>query len=280
MADSILITAAELAGALASGKPLAVLDVRWNIAGPPGIDAYTESHVPTAAFVDLDRDLCAAPGDGGRHPLPDPADFELAMRRAGVARGMAVVVYDAANSSAGAARAWWALRYFGHAAVRVLDGGYAAWTAGAYRTDSGLVTPAPGDFVARPGHMPVLTADAAVTLVERGGILIDARVAERFRGETEPIDPVAGHIPGAKNLPAADLVRTSGQFLAQSDLRARFATIGASDELVVGAYCGSGITAAHTVLAAAVAGFDVSLYPGSWSEWIRDSTRPVATGAA
>jgi thiosulfate/3-mercaptopyruvate sulfurtransferase len=275
----VLITASDLAGLLAAGSPLTLLDVRWRLGGPPGRELYDAGHLPGAAFVDLDRDLAAPPGAGGRHPVPAAADFELAMRRAGVRDGRPVVVYDDADSTA-AARAWWLLRYFGHQSVRVLDGGLAAWTAGGYPVEAaGQERPAiaPGRFTARPGQLGLLDAGGAAS-VARAGLLLDARAGERYRGETEHVDPVAGHIPGAVSAPTAENVNPDGTFRPAADLAARFAALGAAGDRPVAAYCGSGVTAAHEVLALTLAGLPAALYVGSWSNWITDPARPVATG--
>lgn len=196
-----LISVDELAARLGPEGPV-LLDVRWELGGPPGLDLYLSGHIPGAVFVDLDRALAGPPGPGGRHPLPAAEEFAAAMRDAGVSGSRGVVVYDAGNSIA-AARAWWLLRYFGHGDVAVLDGGFAAWVAAGLAVATDAVSapvpapvPAPGgDFRARPGGMPLLDADDAAILA-RSGVLIDARTGERFRGEQEPIDPVAGHIPG------------------------------------------------------------------------------------
>ena len=256
-----------------------LLDVRWELGGPPGWPRYLAGHIPGAVFVELESALAGAPGDGGRHPLPAVDEFGAAMRTAGVSAERPVVVYDAGNSIA-AARAWWLLRYFGHPRVLVLDGGFSAWEAAGRAIERDAVAVEPGDFVPRPGGMPVLDATGAGRLAQIG-VLIDARAPERFRGEAEPIDPVAGHIPGAVNLPGPSLLDASGRFLDVGGLRERFAAAGVRSEGdAVGAYCGSGITAAHTVLALEAAGLAGALYPGSWSEWIRDPSRPVATGAA
>jgi thiosulfate/3-mercaptopyruvate sulfurtransferase len=258
-----------------------VLDVRWELLGPPGRSQYLEGHIPGAAFVDLDTALAGPPGAGGRHPLPAPDQFASAMRAAGVSGDRRVVVYDAGNSVA-AARAWWLLRYFGHSDVVVLDGGIAAWVAAGLPLESGVAEPGAGaragDFAARPGGMPLLDADGAAR-VARAGVLLDARAPERFRGEREPVDPVAGHIPGAACAPSGSLVDGSGRFLQCEALRGTFERLGVRDGVEVGAYCGSGINAAHEVLALELAGFRGALYVGSWSEWIRDPARPVATGA-
>jgi thiosulfate/3-mercaptopyruvate sulfurtransferase len=261
-----------LVGALGS---CSLLDVRWDLGGPRR-DDYLAAHIPGAAFVDLDADLASPPGAGGRHPLPGAELFGAAMRRAGVSNGRPVVVYDEATSMA-AARAWWLLRYFGHTDVSVLDGGLAAWIAAGRPVASGQDEVGPGDFTARPGAMPLIDADGAAGLARRG-VLLDARAPERFRGEQEPIDPVGGHIPGARNRPTAQNVDASGRFLEPSDLRAQFAQAGAGEGIELGAYCGSGVAAAHELLALELAGFPAALYVGSWSDWISDPARPVATG--
>jgi thiosulfate/3-mercaptopyruvate sulfurtransferase len=176
-----------------------------------------------------------------------------------------------------AARAWWTLRYFGHPDVHVLDGGLAAWRAAGQTLTTAETPSAEGDFEAIPGFMPVLDAVAAARLAT-DGVLIDARASERFRGEVEPVDAVAGHIPGARNVPAAGNNDADGRFLSEEELRRRFATVGAIPGTSVGAYCGSGVVAAQEVLALSVAGIDAALYVGSWSDWITDPERPVAKG--
>ncbi|MGH3209981.1 MAG: sulfurtransferase [Trebonia sp.] len=278
LAGLLASTAADLADRPAAERRLTLLDVRWRLGGPPGRQLYDAGHLPGAAFVDLDRDLASPAGAGGRHPMPATADFEQAMRLAGVSEGRPVVVYDDADSTA-AARAWWLLRYFGHQSVRVLDGGLRAWTAAGHPVEpSGPVgRGAIGDFTARPGHLDFLDADAAATLA-RAGLLLDARAAERYRGEAEPVDPVAGHIPGAVSAPTAENVNPDGTFRPAADLAARFLALGATADRPVAAYCGSGVTAAHEVLALTVAGIPAALYVGSWSDWITDPARPVSTG--
>jgi len=274
-AGAALISAGELAGL---PEPPALLDVRWRLGGPPGIELYLAGHIPGAVFTDLDRDLAAPAGRGGRHPVPAVAHFEAAMRRAGVRDGRLVVVYDDADSTA-AARAWWLLRYFGHRPVRVLDGGYRAWVAAGQPVEAGAppLRPEPGDFTASPGHLELLDAAGAAALA-RTGLLLDARAGERYRGETEHVDPVAGHIPGALSAPTAENVNGDGTFRSPADLARRFAALGAGAGTAIGTYCGSGITAAHEVLALTLAGIPAALYVGSWSEWITDPVRPVATG--
>ncbi|MET9273346.1 rhodanese-like domain-containing protein [Kribbella sp. NPDC003557] len=379
-----------------------LVDVTWNLAGPPGKEAYDAGHLPGAHFVDLDTELAAPPGPG-RHPLPTATTVTATFARLGITTpDTPVVVYDAANSTA-AARAWWTFRYFGLTNVRVLNGGKAAWqstggnlttepppeptqasatgattdspagagtgspagattgsaagagtgsaagatpgsaagagsgsaagagtgspagvtagsaagagtgspagvtagsaagataespagsgaagttdfladstgapapnTAGGDRTTSDV----PGGLIATPGHIPVLDADGAAAVAAKG-VLLDARAPERFAGEVEPMDPVAGHIPGAVNAPTTANVDETGHFLPADDLRARFAALGVTAEAEVGVYCGSGVTAAHEALALEAAGIPATVYIGSWSEWITDPTRPVATG--
>ena len=274
-----LVGAAELEALLRDAPPPAVLDVRWALGGPPGIDGYRAGHIPGAVFVDLDTALAGPPGDGrGRHPLPDEAAFGAAMRAAGVDGARPVVVYDAGGGLS-AARAWWLLRHAGHPDVRLLDGGLAAWEAAGLGVVPGDGdTPPRGEFRARFGAMPVLDAEAAAELA-RSGVLLDARAAQRYRGETEPVDPVAGHIPGAVSAPTTANLDTAGRFLPGDVIADRLARLGAGPGLAVGAYCGSGVTAAHEVLALELAGIRAALYAGSWSEWVADPSRPVATGA-
>jgi thiosulfate/3-mercaptopyruvate sulfurtransferase len=202
------------------------------------------------------------------------------MRTLGVCDDRPVVVYDDADSTA-AARAWWLLRYFGHPSVRVLDGGFRAWERASltYEVGPPEEPPVRGTFTAKPGQLPLLDADSAVA-VARDGVLLDARAAERYRGEAEPVDPVAGHIPGAVSAPTVLNVNPDGTFRAAGELAERFARLGVTDGDAVGAYCGSGVTAAHEVLALALAGIPAALYAGSWSDWITDPARPVATGDA
>jgi thiosulfate/3-mercaptopyruvate sulfurtransferase len=273
----LLVSPAALAQELVGELGPVLLDVRWRLGGPPGLDTYREGHLPEAVFIDLDRDLAAPPGPGGRHPLPDPAAFQEAMRAAGVSQDRPVVVYDDRDATA-AARAWWLLRYHGHENVRVLDGGYQAWLAAGLPVSKADPAGPTGDFTARPGHMPVLDAAGAQSTA-RTGLLLDARTGERYRGEQEPVDPVAGHIPGAVSAPTAGNVNPDGTFRSPAELAARFAALGAGSQAgPVGAYCGSGVTAAHEILALAVVGLPAALYVGSWSNWITDPARPVATG--
>jgi len=253
-----------------------LIDVSWNLAGPPGREAYDAGHLPGAYFVDLDTELAGPPGPGGRHPLPAATTVTAALRRAGVGPSTPVVVYDAANSTA-AARAWWVFRYYGVRDVRVLDGGLAAWQAAGGEVTTEV--PADGDssFIATAGHIPMLDADGAAE-VAAAGVLLDARAPERFAGEVEPMDPVAGHIPRAVNAPTTANVDATGHFLPADELRERFEKLGANGSTQVGVYCGSGVTAAHEALALEITGVSATVYVGSWSEWITDPSRPVATG--
>ena len=270
-----LIAVPELAGALASAEPPTVLDVRWRLGGPPARADHEAAHIPGAAFIDLDAELCGKPGPGGRHPLPDPDALQEVLRAAGVRGDRAVVAYDGGESQA-AARLWWTLRWAGHPRVQVLDGGFAAWRAGKRPVEPGTATPPRGDFTVRPGNMPVLDA-AGAAKVAGTGVLLDVRVPVRYRGEDEPVDPVAGHIPGAVNLPAQELLGLDGHLLPRPELRERFAAAGLVPDRPVAAYCGSGVVAANTILALTEAGIpDPALYVGSWSEWITDPARPVA----
>ncbi|MGZ4476729.1 MAG: sulfurtransferase [Nocardioides sp.] len=270
-----LISPAELATLLAqpaAARPT-VLDVRYQLGGPSGPAEHAAGHVPGAAYVDLDADLAAPPGVGGRHPLPEAGAFEAAMRRAGVSGSRPVVVYDDWAARA-AGRAWWLLRFHGHAYVRVLDGGWSAWVASGGAVSTDPVVAQPGDFTARPGHLPVVEADA----VPGVPVLVDARAPERYRGETEPVDPVAGHIPGAVNVPTGSNLDADGRFRSPAELREVYAAAGVTGEEDVAVYCGSGVTAVHDIIALEVAGIPAALYPGSWSGWVSDPSRPVATG--
>ena len=268
--SSPLIDVDELADLVAGGR-CTVLDVRYQMGGPSGLVEYDAGHVPGAAYVDLDTALAASPGPRGRHPLPEVAVFEKAMREAGVGDDTPVVVYDDWSGRA-AARCWWLLRWAGHRDVRVIDGGWSAWRDSGRPSSTQTEVPPLGDFTARPGQLPVLDAEGVLAFA---GALVDARNPERFRGEVEPVDPVAGHIPGAVNVPTGANLADDGRFRPVEELRSVYAAV---DGRPVAAYCGSGVTAAHDLLAMAVVGIDAALYPGSWSEWVTDPARPVATG--
>ena len=264
---SPLVAVADLVETL---DEVTVLDVRYRLGGPGGPEEFRAGHVPGAVYVDLDRDLAGPPGAGGRHPLPDTEVFVAAMRRAGVSDDVPVVVYDDWSGHA-AARAWWLLRHHGHRDVRLLDGAWPAWQAAGAPVETGDASPAPGDFTGEPGSMPVVGADDVLGVE----VLVDARAPERYRGETEPVDPVAGHIPGAVNVPTSTNLDERGHFRSAPELREAYAAVGAVAVAEVAAYCGSGVTAAHDVLAMEVAGIRAALYPGSWSGWITDPERPV-----
>mgnify|MGYP000929777190 CR=1 FL=1 len=313
-----LIAAAELAELLLLAPPArpVILDVRYPGVGLPddGRAQYLAGHVPGAVYVSLDDALAAphVPGVTGRHPLPEAAVLQAAMRAAGVNAARPVVVYDDWHSIA-AARAWWLLRWAGHDDVRVLDGGWRAWRAGGGTVETGAgAPPEPGDIVVEPGGRAVVDAEGAERIAATG-VLLDARPANRYRGEDETIDPVAGHIPGARSLPALSLMADDDRFLPAERLAERFGTVGVRRGAGgrggggcgdaggrggggcgdaggrggggrgggVGIYCGSGLQACHVALAAAACGAaaDPAVYAGSWSEWITDPTRPVARGA-
>lgn len=272
-----LITAAELADQLRTATPPRLLDVRWALGGPPGDADYAAGHLPGAVYVDLDRDLSGPPGLGGRHPLPDPAQLQQAMRGWGIDADTQVVAYDA-KTSLSAARAWWILRWAGHDRVRVLDGGLAAWVENGGELVDDVPQHPPGKVAVHPGSLPAVTADTAAQRAI-DGVLLDARPANRFRGEDETVDPVAGHIPGAISTPGTDQVDDTGRFLPPDALRAHFTQLGVTaDGPPVGAYCGSGVTAAQLALALALIDIPADVYVGSWSDWITDPARPVATG--
>ncbi|PFG42245.1 thiosulfate/3-mercaptopyruvate sulfurtransferase [Isoptericola jiangsuensis] len=258
------------------GAPV-LLDVRWELGRTDGRDRYEAGHLPGAVFVDLESELAATPSAAeGRHPLPSASEFQAAARRWGVSDDSRVVVYDAVGGTS-AARAWWLLRWFGHPAVHLLDGGLAAWERAGFPLETGSTQRAPGNLHVHPGRMPVLDADDAADLAD-DGVLLDARAAERYRGEVEPVDPQAGHVPGAVSAPTGGNLAADGTFLPTEDLERRFAALGATDGAPVGVYCGSGVTAAHQVAALECVGVRAALYPGSWSQWSNDPSRPVATG--
>jgi thiosulfate/3-mercaptopyruvate sulfurtransferase len=274
----VLISANALVNALAAGAPVTVLDVRWTLSEPDGRDHYLRGHIPGAVYVSLDEDLSdhTVPGRG-RHPLPSGTAVQAAARRWGVRDGFPVVVYDDWNR-AGSARAWWVLTAAGVADVRILDGGWSAWTAAGGAVETGPVDPAPGDVIVSyddlyAGALPTLTADE----LDRRPLL-DARAPERFRGDVEPVDPVAGHIPGARNLPSTVLLGGDDTFVAATAVDELLSERGIEADDAIGVYCGSGITAAVAVAALTAAGRDAALFPGSWSQWSSDPSRPVARG--
>ena len=285
-----LISADELHALLRDEPRPAVLDVRWALGDPDGRKHFAARRIPGSVYVDLDTELAAEATPGaGRHPLPDADALQAAARRWGVSGDASVVVLDD-NGGLAAARAWWLLRWAGVNDVRVLDGGLRAWEAEGYLVDDESVPvyePTEGDIVLRPGQLATLDADEAAELA-RTGLLLDARAGERYRGEVEPVDPRAGHIPGAVSAPTSENLTPDGAFRSAEELHARFTELGvdaagdesdAADASPVGVYCGSGVTAAHQILALRIAGIDAALYPGSWSQWSSDPERPAATGA-
>lgn len=269
----VLIYATDLAARLGE---IDLLDVRWRLGDPPGAgrDEYLRGHLPGARFLDLEAVLTrhGAPTDG-RHPLPSPAQLANGLGEIGVTGRRPIVVYDDPGSFA-AGRAWWVLRWAG-LSVRVLDGGIAAWRDAGLPIEDGDVAVAPVRLSLTTGHLPTIDADEAAAFPARGA-LVDVRAPERYRGETEPIDPVAGHIPGAVNLPVAGFFAADGRLPDDPVLDERLAAIEGQEAAV---YCGSGVSAAQVILALAARGRSAALYPGSWSAWSNDPQRPVATGS-
>ena len=274
--EDVLISADELARRLDAGEPITLLDVRWELARPDGRAAYERGHLPGAVYVSLDDDLADHAVSGrGRHPLPSGAALQDAARRWGIRAGVPVVVYDDWNR-AGSARAWWVLSAAGIPGVRILDGGLSVWRG---ELQSGTVIPEPGDITVDHDDLyaaarRTVTADQAAT----AAVLLDARAPERYRGEVEPVDPVAGHIPGARNVPSTRLLDADGAWLPAADLTRLFEDSGVGTDTEVAVYCGSGVTAAVTVAALAAVGIDAALFPGSWSQWSSEPDRPVALG--
>ena len=270
----MLVTGAELADLVAAGGPVSILDVRWRLDQPDGRATYLQGHLPGAIYVSLEDELSDHSVTGrGRHPLPSGRAVEAAARRWGLRAGVPTVVYDDWNR-AGSARAWWVLTAAGIADVRILDGGLSGWRG---ELSTGPVTPTPGDVTVAHddlyhGALPTLTAQQVGDFE-----LLDARAPEHFRGDVEPIDPVAGHIPGAKNLPSGAVLADDGTFVGRETV-ARLLAERNVDTDRIGAYCGSGVTAAVTLAALVAAGYRGSLFPGSWSQWSSEPDNPVARG--
>lgn len=274
----MLITAEELRTRLTDDSLLVLLDVRWKLGDPDGHRHYLEGHIPGAVHVDLETELSDAPSPAaGRHPLPPITTLEVAARRWGIKALSTVVAYDDGGNLS-SARAWWLLRDAGLNNVFLLDGGLGAWQRAGYELETGTVEPEPGDVQLGRGHLPVLEADEAARIAS-DGLLLDARAGERFRGDAEPVDPKAGHIPGAVSAPTTENLREDGTFAASDELAMRFRRLGADGSKRVGVYCGSGVNAAHEIAALALAGIPAALYAGSWSQWSSDPSRPVAVGA-
>ncbi|NED98425.1 sulfurtransferase [Phytoactinopolyspora alkaliphila] len=272
-----MIEADELASSLATPDAPVLLDVRWKLGDPDGYRHYLREHIPGAVYADLERELAGPPSPAhGRHPLPVVADLERAARGWGVREGVGVVAYDDVGGTS-AARVWWLLRWAGFFHVRLLDGGLGSWKRAGLPLRAGEVRPGPGNVRLSEGRLPVIDADGAAQYAGNA-VLLDARAAERYRGEVEPVDPRAGHIPGARSAPTTQNLAADGSFRPVEELRARFAELGADGRQPVGVYCGSSVTAAHEVAALAIAGIEAALYPGSWSQWSSDPDRPVETG--
>lgn len=278
---NLLISTEDLARQIGSAD-LVVCDVRHDLtrADTWGAEQYAAGHVPGAVFVHLDRDLSAPKtGTNGRHPLPTPEAAAATFARLGVAPGKQVVAYDQAGGMF-ASRLWWMLRWLGFDAVAVLDGGFAKWSREGRPVSTSPVAPVAAGF--RIGRVtPTVAATGIMNSLPRQSlVVVDARAPERYRGETEPLDPVAGHIPGARNRPASQNLNADGTFKDPTQLGAEFrALLGDDAPDVVVHQCGSGVTACHNLLAMEVAGMrGTRLYPGSWSEWCADASRPVAVG--
>jgi len=276
-----LVSTQALQQALGSDG-LVVLDCRFELTRPDaGRAAWEAGHIPGASYADLNRDLSGpvSPLAGGRHPLPDPADLSRRLGDWGVTAGSQVVAYDAVGGMF-ASRLWWLLRWLGHERVAVLDGGYPAWVGEGGPVDQNVPSPRRSQFSGRPGVMPVLGAGAvAAGLADHSLLLIDSRAKARFLGRQEPLDKVAGHIPGAINLPQAEHLDADGRFRPAEELAAQFgAVLSDHPPSQAACMCGSGVTACHSLLAMAHAGITgAALYAGSWSDWISDARRPVAT---
>ncbi|MFM9429749.1 sulfurtransferase [Arthrobacter sp. MP_2.3] len=269
----------DLLSAERAGRRLVLLDVRWALGDPHGREHYLAGHLPGAVFVDLAREL-AGPADPGRgrHPLPALEQFRESVRSWGICNGDVVVAYDDSGNLA-AARLWWMLRNAGFSDVCLLDGGLSAWRAAGHEVQSGEWRAEPGDVTLAEGAMPAIDTGQAASWGGQG-LLLDARAGERYRGEIEPVDPRAGHIPGAVSAPTAANLGADGRFLSPAALRERFSSLGVRPDVATAVYCGSGVTAAHQIAALEIAGFSAALYPGSFSEWSNTASNPVVTGSA
>ncbi|MBT2522803.1 sulfurtransferase [Arthrobacter sp. ISL-28] len=273
-----LMDVSALHARMASGQRTVLLDVRWALGDPEGRAHYLEGHIPGAVYVDLPTEL-AEPAEParGRHPLPSRDKFQAAARRWGISADDVVVAHDDAGNTS-AARLWWMLRNAGFRSVCLLDGGLAAWRQAGLPLQAGPVEAVPGNVTLAGGGMGVIDAAQAADWANRG-VLLDARAGERYRGEIEPVDPRAGHIPGAVSAPTAGNLDDAGRFLPAERLRLRFSRLGVDAATPTAVYCGSGVTAAHEIAALEIAGIPAALFPGSFSEWSNDVSRPVATGA-
>ncbi len=272
MAAKTIISAEELHAL----EKVRIFDCRFALMDHDiGEQSYLQAHIPNATYVHLNKELSGEIIDGktGRHPLPSRADFEISVRNWGIENDQQVVTYDA-NNGAFAARMWWMMRWLGHENVAVLDGGLDAWQAAGYEIDSNIPVFPTSDFKA---HASLTKAISADEITDSTYNMIDARELVRFKGEQEPVDPIAGHIPGAACLPFSNNLTSSQQFKSISELKSSFDQAHLSREQPTICYCGSGVTAAHNILALVHAGYpEPILYPGSWSEWITDPTRPIS----
>jgi len=281
MAFETLISVKDLQTLLASGRDVLLLDCEFELGAPDkGPAIYAEGHLPGARHAHLDNDLASPPdGTNGRHPLPAPVALAAWLRAQGLRKGQQVVAYDS-NGGAWAARAWWLLRWLGHAQVAVLDGGKPAWIAAGLPLEHTMPGPAPtGDFEAGDALVatPVDADDVLANIGTGDALVLDARDPARFRGDPNPIDPVAGHIPGARNRCFRDNIDDKGRFRPAQELAKDFTVLLEGKPAMLS--CGSGVTACHNALAMEIAGLPgARLYPGSWSEWISDPARPVETG--
>lgn len=272
-----LIDVRELRDRLDTGQRTVLLDVRWALGDPHGRRHYREEHIPNAVYVALETELAAVgTPQAGRHPLPALRDFQESARRWGIDDGDSVVVYDDSGNLA-AARLWWLLRHGGFESVRLLDGGLAAWRAAGLELETGETFGRRGGVSLEFGHMPVASLDEAAEWPTRG-VLLDARAGQRYRGEREPVDPRAGHIPGALSRPTSANLDAMMKFRTAWELSGDFAALGAAPGAEVAVYCGSGVTATHQIAALEIAGIRAALFPGSWSAWSQHPELPVATG--
>ncbi|MGD9599516.1 MAG: sulfurtransferase [Steroidobacteraceae bacterium] len=280
---STLIDVSQL-GALIGRPEVVILDCRFELASPEaGAAQYAEGHIPGAQYAHLERDLSGPPGPAtGRHPLPAPDRLAITFGRWGINSNVQVIAYDA-GPGAYAARAWWMLRWLGHEAIGVLNGGYAAWLAAGGAVETHVRRRDPRLYTPRIQPDRAVTTDELVKLRADGGLrLVDARGADRFAGQNETLDPVAGHVPGAQNRPFTANLGPDGRFLPPQALLEQWEALLAGQSVTeVVSMCGSGVTACHNLLALEHAGLPgARLYAGSWSEWVRDPARPVETGAA
>ncbi|MCX4025346.1 sulfurtransferase [Endozoicomonas sp. SM1973] len=276
----MLVTPHWLLQQLSLSNNVCIFDCRFSLADPDaGQQAYNQQHIPGAIYADLERDLSGpvVSGETGRHPLPDASRLNDRLKAWGINQDSTVVVYDQQDSSQ-AVRLWWLLTWLGKTQVAILDGGFQAWLDAGLPTTVELPSKAPGNFVGQPdSSMWVSTDEVLQQLSQPKWCLVDARAAIRYSGEQEPIDPIAGHIPGALNLPFQENLTAAGCFLPKHQLAERFKILSVKEITDLVCYCGSGVTACHNIFAMELAGIGrPRLYPGSWSEWVASSSRPIA----